>query len=225
MYGYKNNSDVPTYRTTIYVDGFNLYYGLVKGTPYKWLDLHALFRNVLSPQNDITAIKYYTAHASARGDPGLPVRQQAYLNALRAHIGCLSVIRGHFLESEVMMKLVTPIVTFHGRKEFVRVIKTEEKGSDVNLALHVVNDAWKNSYDCAAIVSNDSDLSEALKIVRTELHKKVLLLVPGDPAVRPPAIQLKRFAHKVIQLTLAHAAAAQLPNTIPGTTIHKPATW
>tara|TARA_R110002072_G_scaffold29206_4_gene92759 strand:- start:564 stop:863 length:300 start_codon:yes stop_codon:yes gene_type:complete len=29
-------------RTCVYVDGFNLYYGALKRTPYKWLDLAAL---------------------------------------------------------------------------------------------------------------------------------------------------------------------------------------
>ena len=50
--------------------------------------------------------------------------------------------------------------------EFTQVYKTEEKGSDVNLALHVLNDAWLDQYDCAVIVSNDSDLAESLRLVK-----------------------------------------------------------
>lgn len=34
-------------RTRVYVDGFNLYYGCLKGTPWKWLNLVALFERVL----------------------------------------------------------------------------------------------------------------------------------------------------------------------------------
>ena len=34
-------------RTSIYIDGFNLYYGAVKGTPYKWLDFRAAFGMLL----------------------------------------------------------------------------------------------------------------------------------------------------------------------------------
>lgn len=216
-----NNKPKPL-RTIVYVDGFNLYYGLLKGTPHKWLDLKALFTNVLSTRNKILAIKYYTAHSSARaGDPDLPVRQQAYLNALRAYIPEISIILGHFLVNEVTQKLVTPI---HGQR-FAKFLKTEEKGSDVNLAVHLVNDAWRNEYDVAVVVSNDSDLSEALRIVKRELHKRIVHVVPGDPALRQPSIQLKRYADKVIQITSADAAAAQLPTVIPGTTIHKPAAW
>lgn len=212
-------------RTSIYVDGFNLYYGLLKGTRYKWLDLLALFTDVLLPIHKITAINYYTAKVSARDDPNLPLRQQVYLNALAKHIKCIKIVEGHFKETEVRMKLVTPIRTFAQTHQFAKVLKTEEKGSDVNLALHMVHHAWQKKYDCAVVVSNDSDLSEALRIVKTELHKRVILLVPGDATVRPAVSQLKRYATKVIHLTPAHAAGAQLPNPIPGTTIHKPTGW
>jgi hypothetical protein len=73
-------------RTIVYVDGFNLYYGALKGTPYKWLDLKALFTSVL-PGHNILKIKYYTARVSARpGNPDAPTEQDAYLRAILAHI-------------------------------------------------------------------------------------------------------------------------------------------
>jgi hypothetical protein len=43
-------------RTYIYVDGFNLYYGALKNTPHKWLDLKTLFQSMLSPDNNIEKI-------------------------------------------------------------------------------------------------------------------------------------------------------------------------
>jgi uncharacterized LabA/DUF88 family protein len=75
---------------------------------------------------------------------------------------------------------------------YVRVLKSEEKGSDVNLSVHLVNDAWNNRYDCAVVCSYDGDMAEAMRIVRRERHKSVVLVVPGDPAVRPPSVQLRR---------------------------------
>jgi uncharacterized LabA/DUF88 family protein len=105
------------------------------------------------------------------------------------------------------------------------VIKTEEKGSDVNLALHLLNDAWQDRYDYGVIVSNDTDLAEALRLVKKQHRKKIIHLVPGDPTKRPPAVQLKRFAHKSISIPQSALAASQLPSPIPGTTIHKPAKW
>jgi uncharacterized LabA/DUF88 family protein len=209
-------------RTFVYIDGFNLYYGAVKGTAYKWLDLKKLFVNILQPHNQILAVKYYTAAVAARpGDPDAPTRQDIYIQALRAYIPEIEITHGHFLQSRVRMVLAQP----KPWQKTVEVIKTEEKGSDVNLALHVLNDAWRDAYDCAVICSNDSDLSEALRLVRKQHRKKIVLVVPGDPALRPPAIQLKRFAHAVIQITEEHLTASQLPNPIPGTVLHKPPTW
>ena len=73
-------------RTYIYVDGFNLYYGAVKNTPYKWLNLKALFRYLLKPQHDIRAIKYFTALVSGKIDPDQLLRQKAFLRAIQKYI-------------------------------------------------------------------------------------------------------------------------------------------
>ena len=209
-------------RTYIYVDGFNLYYGALKDSPYKWLDIKALFRGILQPKNNILQIKYYTARVSARpDDPDAPTWQDIYLRALELYIPELTIIEGHFIQKSVSMMLETPI----GGKRFARVIKTEEKGSDVNLAVHLVNDAWRNHYDCAVVCSNDGDLSEAVRIVRRELHKTVVLAVPGDPNNRPTSVELKRWASATLRIKADALAASQLPNPIPGTTLHKPVTW
>jgi hypothetical protein len=77
-------------RTYVYVDAFNLYYGCLKGTPYRWLNLEALCRRMLRPENDVQRIKYFTSRVSARPDPGQPTRQQAYLRAL-ATLSCVEV--------------------------------------------------------------------------------------------------------------------------------------
>lgn len=144
-----------------------------------------------------------------------------YLRAIRSHSSDIEIYYGRFFAHPVMMPLTNP---GQGQK-FAEVIKTEEKGSDVNLAVHLVNDGWHNRFDCAIIVSNDSDLAEALKIVKTELRKKIGVLVPGEKAVRPITAQLNRYANFVHYITPSVLAASQLPDPIPGTTIHKPAGW
>ncbi len=75
----------------------------------------------------------------------------------------------------------------------VQVWKNEEKGSDVNLALHVLNDAWLDAYDCAVIVSNDSDLAESLRLVKSRHSKLIGLVTPGAPA-RKTSRQLRQYA-------------------------------
>ena len=60
-----------------YVDGFNLYYGAVKRTPYKWLNPVELARRVLPAGHTVERLKYFTAHVSGAADPGVPRRQYA----------------------------------------------------------------------------------------------------------------------------------------------------
>jgi len=91
-------------RTWIYIDGFNLYYGAVKGTPYKWLNLRRMCE-LLLPGYSIERIKYFTARVSARnGDPHKPARQQIYLRAL-ATLPDLDFVYGTFLSHDVVMPL------------------------------------------------------------------------------------------------------------------------
>jgi hypothetical protein len=137
---------------------------------------------LLLPRNPIGEIKYFTALVTARpGDSGQTVRQQLYFRALRTVSG-LSIHLGHFLTHEVMM----PLAPVPGQpKQYARVIKTEEKGSDVNLATRLLHDAHRGKFEVAVIVSNDSDLLEPIKIVREELGLKVGILNPHKrPAAR-----------------------------------------
>lgn len=135
-------------RTFVYVDGFNLYYGALKRTPYRWLDV-ARMCDLLLADHQILNIKYFTANVSARpGHADAPLHQQIYLRALRT-LPDLEIIKGHFLSHVVTM----PRADNPGER--VRVLKTEEKGSDVNIATHLLADGFNNRFDVAVIVSND----------------------------------------------------------------------
>lgn len=160
----------------VYVDGFNLYYGCLKGTKFKWLDLDQLFRKLL-PQHEIKRIRYFTARISARpDDPDSPTRQDAYLRALKT-LPNVTIHLGKFLQSPVRMPLVNPRP---GHKT-VEVLKTEEKGSDVNLATYLLIDAFRGDSDIAVVVSNDSDLCEPIRVVSREFNVPVGLLIPHNP--------------------------------------------
>lgn len=204
-------------KTIIYVDGFNLFYGALKGTPYKWLDLVKLSENVL-PKNQVVQVKYFTALITTRGnDEGPLVRQQTYLRALRSLQKC-SLYLGHFLTHKVQAKLVNPIAG----QRFVEIFKTEEKGSDVNLASHMLLDGFRNRFDVAVILSNDSDLLTPMQMVQNELGKPVGVLFPS----KRPSKQLKKHAtfHKHISRYLKRS---QLPVEIIDSNgkIFKPGGW
>ncbi len=204
----------------VYVDGFNLYYGALKGTPYKWLDISKMVQAIL-PRNSILQIKYFIARVSGRpNDPDQPLRQQIYLRALKT-IPNLEIIYGHFLSHTVRMPLANPMP---GQNPYVDVIKTEEKGSDVNIATHMLYDGMKNNYKVAILVSNDSDLSEPIKIVQNDLHKTVIVL---NPSILHPSQELKRTATFVKNIRQGTLAISQFPNTLKDKngTFTKPQTW
>lgn len=207
-------------RTYIYVDGFNLYYGAVKGTPYKWLNILQLCQ-LLLPKNQILKVKYFTALVTARpGDPDQPNRQQIYLRALRT-IPNLEIIYGHFLEHEVMMPLADSPA---GNPRYVKVIKTEEKGSDVNIAAHMISDGYKGVYQVAILLSNDSDLVEPVKIVRNELKLPVGVL---NPRPASPSHELRKFGTFVKPIRSGVLAASQFPSVLTDAngSFHKPPKW
>ena len=74
-----------TVRTAVYIDGFNLYYAALKGTPYKWLDIAAFCRAVLPDNAEVCKIKYFTAKVSNRSQRGNQAgKQSIYLKAICA---------------------------------------------------------------------------------------------------------------------------------------------
>ena len=98
----------------------------------------------------------------------------------------------------------------------------EEKGSDVNLAAHLLNDAWNGLFDVAAVISNDTDLVTPIRMVTAEQGKSVIVVCPGRWQAAP---KLKAVASGVRHIRRPMLQAAQFPDPIPGTPISKPATW
>ena len=205
-------------RTIIYVDGFNLYYGALKGTPFKWLNILAMARKILSPKNQIIGLKYFTARVLPRPDnPGQPLRQEIYIRALKS-LGAKCVF-GRYLSHEVTMRVADPRAT----KPFVRVIKTEEKGSDVNIAAHMLLDAFKNEYDCAVLISGDSDLKAPVDMVRNDFCKTVGVINPQKVDCKV----LRNAASFYKRIRPSDLAASQLPEVITDAvgTFRKPPRW
>lgn len=207
-------------RTNVYIDGFNLYYGCLKGTPYRWLDLRALCDG-LFPGHEIQRIRYFTAKVSARpSDPSQPARQEAYLRALQTLPG-VSVHLGHYLMHAVMMPLAVPPPT---GSPMVRVLKTEEKGSDVNVAAYLMLDGFKGDYEQAAVISNDSDLKTPIELVREELKLPVGVVFPISKPNRRASQELMAVAKFQKSIRASLLARCQLPPVVGGH-IHKPAEW
>ena len=211
-------------KANVYVDGFNLYYGLryyeQRGTLYKWLDLAALCRAEL-PNETINRIRYFTARVQPRPiDPQQHVRQNVYLRAL-ATIPNLTIHYGHFLSSVKRMPLAHPPPS---GPRTVEVIYTEEKGSDVNIATLLLCDGYVRDYELAIIISNDSDLKMPIEVVRRTLKMPVGVLNPNQ-LISHTLHRAATFYRPIAEKSLA---ASQFPPTLTdaqGRTIWKPATW
>ncbi|MHB8694369.1 MAG: NYN domain-containing protein [Solirubrobacteraceae bacterium] len=206
-------------KTNVYVDGFNVYYGAVKNTPYKWLDLAALCAT-LFPKNHINRIRYFTAIVDARPpDLQQPVRQQTYIRALET-LPNLSVHLGTFRTRATRMRLVDPPAF---AANTVEVWKTEEKGSDVNLASHLLLDTFRKDCDTAIVFSNDADLKTPIHIARTELGINVGVVNPHRPDRRSLDLQPTFFK----QLRKGPVAASQFPAVMADGNgqFQKPASW
>ena len=254
-------------RTRIYVDGFNLYYGALKGTPFKWLNLVELSYRLLPAGHTIDKLNYFTARISGVSDPGAPARQQVYLSALNT----LPEVRIHFGSflaktnwrpltnlpvADEQINTPSPVTLPAGNHPVAGLQKTlpvgkvsivragkrkrrktarplpdalvaeihtmEEKGSDVNLAAHLLNDAWKGLFDVAVVISNDPDLVTPIRMVSVERKKPVFVVCPGRWSI---AHKLRSVASRVRHIHPAMLNAAQFPTHLPGTTISKPPGW
>lgn len=208
-------------KTNVYVDSFNLYYGCLKGTAYRWLDLDALCGRLL-PSNQINRIRFFTARVVSRpSDPTQAQRQQAYLRALQT-IPHLQIHYGQFLTKPVSMPLERPQP---GGPSFVSVLKTEEKGSDVNLATYLLLDAYDGDYEVAVVISGDTDLVEPIRVVRDRLNLTVGVI---NPHSRKSA-ELKQAATFYRYNVLRHSVlqSCQFPPSLVDVsgTITKPAGW
>ncbi len=215
-------------RTVVYVDGFNLYYRALKNTHHKWLNLQALCEAALPKSCNVIAIKYYTARVSGSRNPDSPRDQNTYLKALRT-LSHVQVYFGNFQVTKKSMFLVKPIgfmppgATPFPAPDFIRVIKTEEKGSDVNLGAHLVRDALTGAFEHAAVITNDTDLKEPVRIVVEEAKLPITLLTP----TAQPSEDLKKLATHIRNL-LPYLGACQFPDHLiglDGKPITKPSDW
>ncbi len=205
-------------RSIIYVDGFNLYYGTVRGTQYKWLDIQRMLER-LRPDDDIQTIHYFTALMR----PPQDIDQQTYLAAL-ATCPKVNIVLGKFKDRRFKCRVRT--CAHLGDKHYMG---REEKRTDVNIAVQMLDDAYQDRADRFVVVSGDSDFVPAVDRVKTRFPDKVVVVyVPSRNPIRGAAVELRGSADRHRTLPLALIKKCPFPATIPdgkGGTIHKPTTW
>ena len=215
-------------RIGIYIDGNNLFYGALKcqeRRKYRWLNPERLVREVcdnyfMKNKAHIKFIKFYTARVSNRsGNMDAPRNQQLYFNALKT-IKNLEIILGNFQVHEKILPVSPLELRKNGKPRVQKVLNTEEKGSDVNLGVHLVYDACTDKFDVAIVITNDTDLTEPIRIVADQLNKQVINLCPH----RNVAFSLKKIKNvKHYVIGTNHLAKSQFPDSVDG--IIRPCHW
>ena len=197
-----------------YIDGFNLYHAIdelnkkkLHGNANKWLDLHKLCETFLSQGDTLNKVYYFSALPTHLNNDKLS-RHSLYVKALQSVN--VTAILGKFKRKDSICKLC------HRKYEAY-----EEKQSDINIAITMLKDAFSNDFDKAFLVTADTDLVSAVKMLKG-LGKRIILLTPPNRDKR--ANELKQNADASFEIRQARLMASLLPNTIQygGQTIVKP---
>lgn len=153
-------------RVIAYVDGFNMYFGMLEANleECKWLNLASLIQSIIKPNQELIAIKYFTSRVT--NDPYKLQRQNTYLEALET----------------------TGIFLFYGRYQQNPIdchrcghtwASYNEKMTDVQIATQMLVDAYKDNYDMAMLISGDSDLVPPIRAIHEYFkRKRVFVLFP-----------------------------------------------
>jgi uncharacterized LabA/DUF88 family protein len=202
----------------VYVDGFNSYYGVIRNGPHKWLNLERFFCR-LRPDDQIQRIRYFTAKIAGHHS----ANQEAYLLALTT-LPLVDVILGRFKAKQV--QCMVPACPNPGRRIFTT---QEEKRTDVNIAVWMLHDAQRDLCDRLILVSGDSDLVPAVRMIRDDFpEKEIVAYIPAKNETRGAALELRGEAHKNKTLPMDLLAKSHFPASIDlggGRTINKPANW
>jgi len=202
-------------KSCIYIDGFNLYYGLrsMRKTGYFWLDLEGLARSFINPKAETLArVKYFTARVM--GNPGAEERQKTYLNALTANCPHLEIHYGRFLAKQRQCRKCGSVYDLY-----------EEKKTDVNIACHLLADAFADTHDRIYIVSGDSDLVPAVEMIK-RMASRPRIIVANPP--KRKSEELCRAADASFSIKEKNLRFSQLPETVTsraGTKLTRPEQW
>jgi len=156
-------------RVIVYIDGFNLYFGL-KSKNWKrlyWLNLQKLAQNLLSVDQVLKRTKYFTSRISL--PPDKAKRQSIFIEALMT-LPDFDIYFGHYQANTITCYRCQNIIS-----------KPNEKMTDVNIAVEMLCDAFCDHFDTAILVSADGDLLAPIQKIRSFFpYKRVVLAFPPD---------------------------------------------
>lgn len=211
---------------TVYIDGFNLYHGMVSRgwDKYKWLDLRAFSKSIIPSGYRLGRVWYFTSRI--RGNIKKYERQDRYVSALRAQYGGrIRILFGNYQMFDTHCKHCgsKPVYCASCWKEYT---KPTEKKTDVNVATHMLTDCFEKHTNCVILISGDSDYEAPLKEIK-RLFPSVYRVVAYPPRRKNPA--LSDFCDDTVIIPEASFSSSQLPNPVKskktGKKYPKPIDW
>lgn len=159
-----------TYRVISFIDGFNLYHAIssLQRPELKWVDVGVLSRTFLRPQSEkLLNAFYFSAYADHMSEP-VQKSQKSYIEALK-------------------LRQTTPVLGQFKKKDRQcpsckhKWIGHEEKETDVNIASFLIDLAYRDAFDRALVITNDSDLAPAIQMVRKRFpEKRITTIAPPN---------------------------------------------
>ena len=204
-------------RVIVYVDGFNLYYGLKDSglRRYYWLDIQKLAENLLKPNQRLVAVRYFTTRLKETPASATKrKRQSTYLEALET-LHDTHLYYGHYLAKDKRCSSCGAVWQTY-----------EEKMTDVNIAVELLVDAQDDKIDTAIIVSGDSDLTRPIEVVLQRYsNTRVIIAFPPN---RDHSKRLKIAATSYFTIGRKKLKDSQFPNeikTASGFVLKRPQKW
>lgn len=189
-------------RVECFVDGFNLYHAVENlGLPHlKWFDLRGLIEAFTDPvKHEIASVYYFSAYATWL--PTAYERHRQYVAAIQAR--GVTPILGRFKEKDARCRSCRASYKTH-----------EEKETDVNIALWLLNQAYKDTFDEAFIVSRDSDLTPAIKMVKEQFPSKSIKVISPPNAGHSKEIAGIVGRKKLASIKQIHLERSLLPQVV-----------
>ncbi|HNR69591.1 MAG TPA: NYN domain-containing protein [bacterium] len=200
-------------RVIVYIDGFNLYFGL-KSKNWKrfyWLNLQKLAQNLLSADQVLIRTKYFTSRISL--PPDKAKRQSIFIDALMT-LTDFDIFYGHYQANTITCYRCQNIIS-----------KPNEKMTDVNIAVEMLCDTFGDCYDTAILVSGDSDLLGPIQKIRSLFpQKRIVLAFPPDRF----SFALKTAASAYFMIGRKKFADSLFPDQVvdnSGFVLTKPVEW
>jgi uncharacterized LabA/DUF88 family protein len=198
-------------RVIVYIDGFNLYFGMTESFQgVKWLDVELLAKNLLKEGQDLIKVKYFTSMVS--NNPPKEKRQRDYLSALQTT--GTEIIYGHYKS-----KIKSCKKCHHTWND------NEEKMTDVNIAVEMLKDAMENNFDMAMLISGDSDLVPPIHAIHQKFsEKRVCVAFPPNRS----NVSVKNVAKGSFVIGRKKLVDSQFPEKLSlknGFVLEKPTEW